>query len=272
MKLVLRLALASLWLAFYAPIQAQTPELSFPFVNNVQPGVNLNLPLTVTGFDSIVSMDMVIRWDPAVLKYLITDNFNLSGLNAGNINATNALDSGFIRVQWEAPNVQTGASIANGTAILRLRVKVIGAVGTSSPVYFTQQGNTPFEIAQINGTGTSIYNLNPTGTPPILDPGFVAVGFTVNTDEASVSSPLEAQIFPNPFADKTEVVFDLKNAAEFQYSLVDAAGRVVFEEKKHGAAGKNSIIIEKTHLPVSGNYFLILRTANQSCVRPISQF
>lgn len=271
MKLVLRLALASLWFTFVAPISAQTPGVSLPFVNNAQPGLILNLPVSVTGFDSITSMDMVVRWNPAVLQYLIIDQYNLNDFNASNVNTTNALDSGFVRVSWETPTTSTGTTVANGTNIFRLRLKVIGAIGTSTALDFTQQGPTFLEFSQKVGNSTKIYNLNPANMQPLLDHGFVAVGYTVDASEAGLSA-LQARVSPNPFSEQTRLDFQLATSASAVLSAYDMQGREVFSRPFQATSGANTVNISSDEFPQAGAYIITLRCGHEVAVLPITLF
>lgn len=268
MNLCLRIVFTSLWLFLTTSLLAQTIGFSLPFLNNIANGATVSLPVRVTNFDSVPSVQFVIKWDPAVLQFVTTDLYNLPGMNADDFGATNALDSGLLRFAWSAPNLNTGVSVVNNTSIFRLRLKAIGPVNSGSTVIFTSSPPTDFEVTQIVNGVTVGYNINQVN----LTQGFVAIGYTVAAKEPS-DSDFPIKIFPNPFSEKTQVSFDLEKASDVQISVADASGRTLFEkEMPRLSPGQHGTEIASPHLREKGIYFLILRTEHQSCVRHLFVF
>ncbi len=270
MSLVTRIAITSVlfFLLLTIRLSAQPITFSLPFVNNAAPNVILNMPVKVTGFDSITSAQFVLSWDPQVLKFLTVDSYNLPGLGADDFNATFAADSGFVRFAYEAANLDFGASVPDNSTIFRLRLKVIGALNTSSPVKFIQKLPVYYEVSRIEGTSSIIYS----DTAIVSDHGFVAVGYTVDAQEEILENNIPLEIFPNPFSEAVNAVFELQKAAEVEYSIVDPTGKVVLKNKKWYPAGKTGIVIESTALPNKGYYTLIIRTGDQKAIRQIICF
>ncbi len=95
MILRLRIAFAVLWLSCTGAVSAQI-GFSMPFINAAVPGTDKYMTVKVTNFDSIVSMQYVIRWDPTVLQYVTINTFGaIPGLDLlDNFNVTHAVDSG----------------------------------------------------------------------------------------------------------------------------------------------------------------------------------
>lgn len=271
MNLCVRIVFTSLWLSLTSLLSAQI-GLSLPFVNDITPLSTVNYPVKVTGFDSIVGAQFVIRWDPLVFEYQTVDNFNLAELGDEDFGTLNALDSGILRVVWYSTNVLGGVSVADQTAIFRLRLKAIGEVNTGSTVIFTEAYPTTFEIARVNSDSSLTgFNINEVA----LTQGFGAIGYTVSAGEPLSSSADDffINIFPNPFHEKTQVRFDLKTASDVHLAVTDAAGRILFEKTmpqlppgQHGTEIASPLFREK------GAYFLILRTETQSCARPLFVF
>lgn len=52
--------------------------------------------------------------------------------------------------------------------------------------------------------------------------------------------------YPNPFSDKTGVSFNLKEAGEVSFVVIDMVGKVVYSEIRLGTAGDNTIIFDAT--------------------------
>jgi Secretion system C-terminal sorting domain/Cohesin domain len=267
MRVFTRLACASL-LTFLPFWVAAQPTMSMPFLNNAQPNQNVNLPVNVTGFTNIVSMQFVISWNPQVLRFLTVDNFNLPLLGAAAFNVSKAVDSGYVRVVYEAVGNFNGVSVADMSDIFRMRFKVIGPINSSTPVCFTESYPTIMEIARKENDTTKFYNINTVG----LDCGFVAVGFTVDSKTPNADAALPVKLFPNPFGESTKVEFDLQEAGDVSVEIVDITGKTVYQEKNWWALGQQAIVLDKSDFPSKGSYFLTIKTASQHCIRPLFLF
>ena len=260
-----------LWLFSSFALSAQI-GFSLPFVNDAAPGSNKSLAVRVTNFDSIVSMQFVVRWDPTVLKYLTIDNFGaVPQLDINDFNALRALDSGYVRMVWEGPNSFPGVSVDDDVTIFRLRFNVIGPDTSSSQVKFTEINysfpNTEFEILKVVSPDSTLQAFNETECN--LDHGFVAVGYTVSAEEAT-REELEMSVLPNPFSTSTEAVFTLEQAADVRLLVTDVQGKVIHQEFiPRLPAGIHKHAIDQAVFPSKGAYFLTIYAGKQTCIRPI---
>lgn len=273
MSFRLRIAFAVLWLFCSCALQAQI-GFSMPFINAAAPASNKSITIKVTNFDSIVSMQYVIRWNPAVLQYITIDNFTLPALEILDFNVQHALDSGYVRLLWEGPNSFPGVTAPDGTTIFRMRFTIIGPDTSSTPVKFTEITNTfpsiDFEVVKVSGTG-------PNGVTTAYDEhdcaitnGFVAVGFTVAAGEPSDEDALALSVAPNPVQDGTKATFYLNEASDVQAIITDATGRIVYQKNLQKLPpGENAIDIDKAVFQAKGAYFLTIRTGSQQSVRPL---
>lgn len=272
MSFRLRIAFAVLWLCCSVAASAQI-GFSIPFVNAAVPGTDKNLTVKVTNFDSIVSMQYVIRWNPTVLKYVTINNFGaLPNLDILDFNASNAIDSGYVRLVWEGPNSFPGVSAPDGTTIFRLRFTVIGPDTSSSPVKFTELINTfpatEFEIVKVVSPDSTLQAFDEHQCDLIN--GFVAVGFTVATQEPTETDALALSVAPNPFSDNTTAEFFLEQSADVQVMVADATGRIVFQKDMPDLpSGKNGLDLDKAIFPAKGAYFLTVRAGSEMSVRPM---
>ncbi len=250
-------------------LSAQPFGFSLPVINNAFPGAIINPALSVTNFDSVTSLQFVLRWDPTVLQFQDVNTFNLSGMDEEDFGLTQAADSGLIRVKYTAPSYLWGTSVADGTKLFHVRLKVIGAANTGSSLQITESYPTAFEVTQ--GQPDSSIQAFPISTAQLTN-GFVAVGYTVSAKEPVQKTELPVQISPNPFTDFTQVAFHLEKATVVYLTLTDLAGRVIHTEDRAFPAGDQSIGISAADLQASGTYFLNLRTATQACVRTLFLF
>lgn len=247
-----------------------------PFINGAVPSNYLNMTIKVTNFDSIASMQYVIRWNPTVLKYSNINNFGaVPGLDIQDFNTGNAIDSGYVKLLWEAPNVTTGVSLPDSTTIFRLRFFVVGADTSSTPVQFTELTNTfpiiDFEVTKVVGPNGAVKGFDENEC--FLTNGFVAVGFTVATGEPSAADAFGLNIAPNPFVENTQATFSLQHKADVQVQVADATGRIVFQQDMPGLlAGQHQIDLDKAIFPSKGAYFLTVRAGSEMSVRSLISF
>jgi hypothetical protein len=269
MNLCVRTTFISLWLFLSSSLSAQI-GFSLPVVNNISPNATVNFPVKVTGFDSIAGAQFIIRWNPQVFQYQTIDSFKLADLSIDDFGTTQALDSGKVRLLWAASNLLKGETLPDQTAIFRLRLKAIGPDSSGSEVFFTQDFFTPFDVVQANADSSlTSYGIDSVD----LAQGFGAIGYTVSAGEPSAADDFQVQIFPNPFFEKTQVVFDLKMSCDVQISVTDAAGRPLFEKAMpRMQPGQHGTEIASPLLRETGIYFLIIRAGTHSCVRPLIVF
>jgi len=248
---------------------AQPFGFSLPVINNAFPGAIINPGLSVTNFDSVTSLQFVLRWNTTVLQFQEIYALNLVGVDAEDFALTQALDSGIIRFKYASPSLLGGTSVPDGTNLFRVRLKVVGNIGSSSALQITENFPTAFEVTQ--GQPDSSILAYPLGAVEIHN-GFVAVGYTVSATEPVKTSELPVQISPNPFTEHTQVAFHLEKAGVVHLTLTDLAGRTVRTEAWPLSAGDQSIALSAAGLQAQGAYFLNLRTATQACVRTLFLF
>jgi Cohesin domain len=247
------------WLLSVCPAVSQV-GFSLPIINDAQPGSFIEVPVEVSNFDSVVSMQFVLRWDPAVLEFDRISRMNLPDLDLLGFSTNQALDSGIVRFRWY--NIR-GATLRNGTSIFTLRYKVIGARNTSTVLRFAEiPPVTYFEV--VRGARNQILNFNQVK----LRNGQVAIGFTLSASDPS-DNPWQVRAAPNPFTEQTVVAFDLPAAGTVQATLTDWDGRIIFFEKKWRSAGPNGIVIASSMFNHVGAYLLRLQTNNTSHVQKL---
>ena len=262
----LLILLASICLANAYSLRAQV-GFSLPFINEAYEGQVMNMPVNVSNFDSILSVQFVIRWDPEVLEFLSVGTFSLPDLGSEDFGLTHALDSGIVRFAWYAPDT-FGVTEPDDYTIFKIKFRVIGPTLSGTEVFFTELPPlTFFEVTQRGGTTYGF--TNPDDVPPILEQGFVAVGYTVAAGEPQAVPDVNIQVFPNPFSDRTQVVFEAEKAAFAQVFVCDALGRVLLQKEMNWQPGRNGMEIERSNLPASGTFFLVVQSEGKTWTRAL---
>jgi Cohesin domain len=166
------------------------PNLSF-----VQPGTQVSLPLTaISGFDSVESVQFVVKWDTAVLKFVGVQDFNLPGMALSNFGYSTARPD-LLRFAYTNPNLldKAGVKLPPNKALFSIKFDVVGSINSGTPVVITEDLGFPstyFELVRTNG---SIFNL----TKVAIKNGFVAVGYQYTALEELINQH-RISIFPNP--------------------------------------------------------------------------
>lgn len=273
MNVCIRNTFISLWLLFGAvSLSAQGASFYFPYINNAAPGSNKLMPLRVVNFDSVVALQMAIRWDPKVLKFLTIDQFMLEGLSLSDFNTTRAVDSGYVRLQWEAPSsLPPGSSVADSSSLFRMRFNLIGPDSSCSYVCVTEILDFPalnFELVKVLAdTSNLAYNLDECPHTK----GFICIGITSATEDPAARE-LPVLISPNPFLVSAELIFETDETTDAQVFITDAMGRIVFEKYFFELSpGQHGMVIENGMLGAPGLYSLMLRAGRKIVTRKLVQ-
>ena len=274
MNVCLRNTFVSLWLLFGAiSLSAQGASFYFPYINNAAQGSNKLMPLKVVNLDSVVALQMVVRWDPKLLKFLTIDAFGLEGLNLGDFNTARAVDSGYVRLQWEGSNaLPPGTSVADSSTIFRIRFNVIGPDSTCSPVQITEILDFPplnFEVVKVQPDTSNIgYDLDDC---PHTN-GFICIGFTSATGEPGIDE-VPLSLSPNPFSVSAQLQFELDEKVDTQVFITDMMGRIVFDKRFFELPpGQHGMVIENGMLGAPGLYSLTLRAGRKTTTRQLVLF
>jgi gliding motility-associated-like protein len=136
------------------------PVGPLPFSVNAQnvtglSGSTICVPITVTGFNGIVSMQFSMNYNGAHLSFQNAQGFNLSGLNASSFGNPS---SGNISFSWLADDIVNGATVPNGTAIFELCFTALAPNCTETPVSFS---GSPVIIEVTDSQGDVNFNSTP---------------------------------------------------------------------------------------------------------------
>ena len=245
-----------LGLLYCSTVSAQV-GFKMPTYTNTVPGQAVGLPVSVVNFDSVFSIQFVIKWDPAVLEFQsiehVVNPINIIDSLMFNLNDT---ANGNIRFLW---NSNTYKSLQTGAAIFKLNMKVVGDDGTWTFINFSEiDPATVFEVVNIVN-GQNVF------TPldsALLTHGRVNVGI-VGSEEPYVSGASNLKIFPNPATAVTPAVtFHLPQSSDVVLRISDMTGRTVFQEVFEGAQGDNTRLLKDAQIPCNGIYYCQIHSGN----------
>jgi len=122
-------------------------------------GDTVCIPVTPQNYNEIVSMQYDINWDTLALTYIGVQNFNLSGMGAGNFNqipGTNRL-----RLAWVEPLLDP-QTLLDGDTLYEMCFEILAADGASTIVNFDQNETIEFS-AGAGATSVSNFIVNDGG-------------------------------------------------------------------------------------------------------------
>ncbi|MEO0043015.1 MAG: hypothetical protein RL329_2463 [Bacteroidota bacterium] len=162
----------------------------------VNVGDTLNVDLVVQNFDSIASFQYTMEWDSTLLQYASISNIAIP--DAGNF-LSYLVSPARLTVGWNTGN-GTFRSVANGTAIYRLRLRA-RAAGTYWARIMTGAAPTPIEIVKFSGATVlpTIVNLgnSPNSSSTALAVAAVPAGNSTVTSGDVVFVDVTARNFLN---------------------------------------------------------------------------
>ena len=125
-------------------------------------GDQLVMPVTVQGFNNVITTNLSITWDETIIRFLAVENIaGISELDLTNFILT---DSSTLTLQWTESS-STGQSVADGQTLFAIRFELIGPDCFASAISFS---NNPVSI--------SVIDANSCGANLTLSNGSINVG------------------------------------------------------------------------------------------------
>ena len=97
-------------------------------------GSFISVPIGVTGFDNIISLQGSILFDPSVLLFDSIGSFNVPGLNISSF-GLNQTGFGIITYSWHDASLQ-GETLLDSTILFNLKFVVFGTAGQGCLINF----------------------------------------------------------------------------------------------------------------------------------------
>jgi Cohesin domain/Secretion system C-terminal sorting domain len=212
----------------------------------------LTLPIRLVSNDSINGLQFTLKWNASVLKYVDLTSLGLAGQSLdGNFGRTDTTN-GTIRFLWAHPQTRN-LQVLDTLTLFLLKLRVIGAGGTSSLIAIADTPTKAISISGVNGLQKPIQKRN----------GVVNV-LTTGVSEADVG---QKNVFlypsePNPVTDFFHIKFDLYQTSEITCYLMDIRGQIVPAFRGLYPTGTHRIQIPIPHLS-TGFYRLVLNANGQ---------
>ena len=133
-------------------VMVPTP-LIFTMPNEIYaPGTSFCLPISVTNFDDLESIQSSINWDASVLQYDSVTAFNLSDLDINSFGISNA-STGLIGFSWNDNDADpfNGVTVADGVTIFEMCFTVVGNVNDMTCILF-DDNPIPIEVVQFGNS------------------------------------------------------------------------------------------------------------------------
>ncbi len=210
-----------------------------------QKGQIIEVPIQVSNFDSIGGFQLSMTWDTNILDFKAITYFALDKIENFDYSV---ITTGALFYYWYAENVDTGFSVEDDDTIFTLQFEVIGDQGDSTWVSFVDEPNAPEAVDYQDQV-----------LPLEFTYGLVVV------DEASSSillsaSPIMMQVIHNPCREWCDVRLTLKESLDVTIQVVDLAGQIVYQQKRHMEPGQQEVSLPANQALAGGGYFIVVET------------
>jgi hypothetical protein len=220
---------------------------------SAQTGTQITIPVKVTGFTNIVSIQGTIQFDPTKLAYSSVQDFGFTEMNSSSFGYTQT-GSGKLTFTWIEGST-TGISKPDSTTIFSIKFDVSP---TNTGISLLSFVTTPTTIEVVDGNFNTIAYT--------LVGGSVNVYTTVSIPEIQNSGFGLQQNEPNPFSEQTRILFALPEDGEVSLEIYDILGNKVSDYKEFMQAGNRNYNLNTSNLH-SGTYFYKLSCGKYSDIR-----
>ncbi len=195
----------------------------------------------------IGAMTFTLEFDPEKISFEDWAPGSLPNLTDGNLNFLNS-KTGKITFVWTDIN---GVETAPGQTLLMLQGTARAATKLSEAIRFSERP-------------TRLEAYGPDGEEMNL-----ALHFT-RADGSTIPAATAYELYqnkPNPFSGETNIGFHLPTEKSVTLSIFDAAGRLVFEQKRDFGKGKNEWLLPANSLPQHGVFSYRVSTDDWSATK-----
>ena len=226
------------------------------------PGKKVYVPIRVADFVEITGFQFSVQWDPSVLQYDTATNFGLPNFDASSISAdADTIASGKIGVLWFGSG-SMGATVADGTSVLELVFNVIGTIGDSSLIEFTESP-VPFEVLDKAQNNIGLEPIS--GVVRVMKEPVGTTDLYSNCNGFSLYNP-----DPNPFQATSTIKWESPVNNKVNVFITDMAGKRVYNVNNYiNIKGRNQITLSSNDLPGPGTYIFGIQSEGNLVTRKI---
>jgi hypothetical protein len=253
MRVFLRIVGVALIFTFAQSVQAQTDTIVRPYVYNssIKQGSTVDLYVRADNFKNIYGAQFSVHWNPAVLQFVSTTAYNLTGLVNTNFGTTEeSVNEGVLRFSWY-DNSAKGVTLPNKSHLFAIRCKAIGKITDTTNIYIS---GSPIEI---EFTGEKKEYAFDASQKAIATVGTV----TAQQDAVSSDALTINKVSPNPFTENTEISFTLDTPGDVSVKIYDILGHQILNIKNFYNIGTHLVNIGSDVIPTAGTYTYTVATA-----------
>lgn len=214
----------------------------------------IKVPLKIGGLIDIQNLQFSIQWDPTVLEFDgISEALTELGLEETSY-STRFVEEGVLTfVHSMAPDALT----MNDTNLLILDFTVLGSVGTQTRIEVISD---PLDIL-VTDSKLAIQSV-------VSNPGMIQIS-SEQSLEASVFAQKAAvkMHWPNPVKDMLNIPMESVERGTLQIQIFNTLGKLMHQEIREVARGRNVIELSRNHFQESGTYFYHLELGKEQVTR-----
>jgi hypothetical protein len=219
-----------------------------------QEGTDITIPVKVTGFNNVMSIQGTVQFDQTKLTYSSVQDYTLlTGMVPSGFGTTQ-VNLGILTFSWMDPGL-AGLTLPDSSTIFSITFHVIGTAGQVCPLTFVN-APTPFEV------------IDPTMSPVsyALINGSVSIYSTVSIPDIQASGFQVFQNEPNPFTNETRFAFSLPEDGKVSIDIYYMPGNKVKSVELEFKAGNRIYNLNAAKLQ-SGTYFYRISCGKYSEIR-----
>ena len=207
--------------------------------SRVQRNQSVEIPVLAKDFKAIQGFQATFTFNPDAVNFESIESGALN-INTNNI-ATNRLDNGYLPMSWFNP---TAVDVDDDAVLFTL-------------VFESNANANIRNILSVNSdiTKKEAYNSS-------LEKMDVEIEYR-NTD----ASFELMQNRPNPFANSTEIAFNMPDNSDYELNVYDITGKLVFKTSGIAQKGWNSININKSEINTTGVLYYTLKAGQYSATK-----
>ncbi|HHH53082.1 MAG TPA: T9SS type A sorting domain-containing protein [Bacteroidetes bacterium] len=217
-----------------------TGEISFVVENTeISSNEEIEIPVLAKDFAGINGFQTTIAFNPGMVQF---ENIESGVLNINNSNiATNKLAQGYVPVSWFNANA---IDVEDNAVLFTLKFKSLNTAKVSAVLSINS------DVTKTEAYDSELNKLN------------IALEYRNN----DVSFEL-MQNRPNPFANTTQIAFNIPENTDYSLNIFDITGKLVYKVSGQAEKGFNTVEINKAQLNATGVLYYTLSAGQYTATK-----